>query len=119
VAHAKSRYGGEKALHDYVRKMKKENGVASRNLKQLDIYFMYKAKHSAQDRALHHWIQLVCLHNISIMKIKDHNFSSLLISDEVSYDVFIHTIMLELSMLVEEKIAKEMEGKKETIIHDG
>jgi hypothetical protein len=82
------------------------------------MYSMYKAKHSAQDCALHHWIQLVCLHNIPIMKIKDRNFSSLLISDEVSYDVFIHT-MLELSMLVEEKIAKEMEGKKGTIIHDG
>jgi hypothetical protein len=27
--------------------------------------------------------------------------------------------MLELSMLVEEKIAKEMVGKKGTIIHDG
>jgi hypothetical protein len=27
--------------------------------------------------------------------------------------------MLELSMLVEEKIAKEMEGKNGTIIHDG
>jgi hypothetical protein len=101
-----------------VREMKKENGVASRNLKQLDMYSMYKAKHSAQDRALHHWIQLVCLHNIRITKIKDCKFESLLISDEVSYDVFIHT-MLELSMLVEEKIAKEMEGKKGTIIHGG
>jgi hypothetical protein len=118
VAHAKSCYGGEKALHGYVREMKKENGVASRNLKQLDMYSTYKAKHSAQDRALHHWIQLVCLHNISITKINDYNFSSLLTSDEVSYDVFIRT-MLELSVLVEEKIAKEMEGKKGTIIHDG
>jgi hypothetical protein len=82
------------------------------------MYSTYKAKHSAQDRALHHWIQLVCLHNISITKIKDCNFSTLLISDEVSYDVYIHT-MLELSILVEEKIAKEMEGKKGTIIHNG
>ncbi len=35
VAHAKSCYGGEKALHDYVHEMKKENGVASRNLNSL------------------------------------------------------------------------------------
>jgi hypothetical protein len=63
-------------------------------------------------------MQLICLHNIPITKIKDRNFSSLIIAEDVSYDVFIQT-MLELSMLVEEKIAKEMEGKKGTIIHDG
>ncbi len=97
-------------------KKREENGGVSANLRQLDIYSTYKAKHSAQDRALHYWMQLVCLHNIPFTKIKDHNFSSLLICNEVSYDVFIPT-MLELS-IVEEKISKEMEGKKGTIIHD-
>ena len=37
---------------------------------------------------------------------------------KISYVVFIDT-MLELSMIVEVKIAAEMRGRNATIIHDG
>jgi hypothetical protein len=87
-------------------------------LTQQNIFTSFHLKPSGQEHALHHWMRLVTLHNIPITKIKDSDFCSLLSCKKTSYDTFIET-MLELSMIVEGKIAVEMKGRKGTIIHDG
>lgn len=60
------------------------------------------------------------IHNVPITKIDNPNFRSLLCCNEtkLSYKTFVNT-MLELSLIVEGKIATEMKGKKGIIMHDG
>ena len=72
------------------------------------------------DVALHHWIQLVTLHNFPIRKLNDRNFKEMLVCnfDSPSYKTFVDT-MLELSFIVEQKISAEMKCKKGIIMHDG
>jgi hypothetical protein len=71
-----------------------------------------------QDLALHTWMKLVCLHNTPIQKMNDSNFCDVINCERTSHKTFTDT-MLELSLIVEEKIAAEMKGKKQTIMHDG
>ena len=71
-----------------------------------------------QDLALHTWMKLVCLHNMPIYKMEDRNFCDITNCERSSHHTFADT-MLELSMIVEVKVAAEMKGKKGTIIHDG
>lgn len=72
------------------------------------------------DIALYHWMKLVTLHNVPITKLTNEDFVSMLSYSEKSpcYKTFIDT-MFELSLIVEQKIAKEMKGKKGIIMHDG
>ena len=72
------------------------------------------------DIALHHWMQLVTIYNLPIHRLRDPNFCKLLVCNKNSpcYQTFVDT-MLELSFIVEEKIAAEIKGKKGTIMHDG
>ncbi len=71
-----------------------------------------------QDLALHTWMKLVCLHNTPIQKMNDSNFCDVINCERTSRQTFTDT-MLELSLIVEEKIAAEMKGKKGIIMLDG
>jgi hypothetical protein len=71
-----------------------------------------------QDLALHTWMKLVCLHNTSIYKINNSNICDVLSCAKTSHKTFTNT-MLELSLIVEEKITAEMRGKRGIIVHDG
>jgi hypothetical protein len=70
-----------------------------------------------QDLALHTWMKLVCLHNMPIQKMNDSNFSYVINCERTSHKTFTDT-MLELSLIVEEKVAAKMKGKKGIIMHD-
>ena len=70
------------------------------------------------DHALFSWLELVCGHNIPPSKTRNKEFAKHLNVDPVSYNTLVET-MLHLTLLVEEKIAKEMKGLKGTILHDG
>jgi hypothetical protein len=50
--------------------------------------------------------------------MNDSDFCDVINCERTSQKTFTNT-MLELSLIVEEKIAAEMKGKKWTIIHDG
>ena len=60
------------------------------------------------------------IHNVPISKVDDADFRSLLSCSEtkLSYKTLVNT-MLELTLIVEEKIAAEMKGKRGIIMHDG
>ena len=60
------------------------------------------------------------IYNIPLTKVNDPVFRSLLSCSgtKVSYPTLVNT-MLELSLIVEEKIAAEMKGKRGIIMHDG
>ena len=62
--------------------------------------------------------EVVCLHNTPIHKMNDSEFCDMINCERTSHTIFTNT-MLELSMIVEEKVAAEMKGKKGTIMHDG
>lgn len=116
VVHAGRHYkGGIAELEQLVRDKKK---AAGKSKKQKTIIQGFNNNASAQDMALHQWMQLVCVHDISITKMEDKDFSDMLICKSMSYHVFINT-MFELYLIVEEKVAAELNGKKGVIIHDG
>lgn len=92
--------------------------VPGKNKMQLDIMSAFNMKASPQDTALYTWMMLVCIHNTPITKIKSADFCNLLCCDSLSYHTLVDT-MLMLTMIVEEKIAAEIKGKKGTIMHDG
>ena len=73
---------------------------------------------TSQDHALHTWMKLVCIHNVPVTKVQDKDFASLLNCEGTSYRIFVDT-MFQLSLIVENKIASEMAGKKGIIMHDG
>jgi hypothetical protein len=50
--------------------------------------------------------------------MNDSNFYDVINCERTSHKTFTNT-MLELSLIVEEKIAAEMKGKKKNIIHNG
>ena len=107
--------GGRAKLSLLVNQARKEaNGDA---MKQASIVQAF-SQASPQDEALHTWITLVCVHNIPITKAKDGAFCMLINGGKVSYQVILDT-MLELSLIVEAKIAKELNGKVGVIMHDG
>ncbi len=71
-----------------------------------------------QDLALHTWMKLVCLHNTPIHMMDDSNFCDVINCERTSNKTFTNTL-LELSLIVEEKIAAEIKGKKGIIMHYG
>jgi len=74
-----------------------------------------------EDVSIHSLTELVILHNIAISKAtRDKDFQShLKIHDRpISYEVLVNA-MIQLSYIVEEKIAKEMKGNRGPILHDG
>jgi hypothetical protein len=119
VLHATKCYGKDD-LHAYVISVRtaKASELSGSPSKQQDLFTAFKIKPNNQDQSLHNWMKLVTLHKIPLTKIKDKDFCSLIKCEEISYKVFVDT-MLELSMIVEEKIAAELKGKRGTIIHDG
>ena len=60
------------------------------------------------------------VHNVPIPKLKDKDFCQLLVCHELRpcYQTFMNT-MFDLSLIVEEKIAAEIKGKRGVIMHDG
>ncbi len=58
------------------------------------------------------------LHNTPIHKMNESNFCDVINCERTSRKTFTDT-MLELSLIVEEKIAAEIKGKKGIIMHDG
>lgn len=105
----------KKDLDDSIRKAREDGGASTGIQEKLSKIWK---KGSERERALFTWVKLVCLHNESIAKMTNKDFCSMLNCGKVSPPVFIKTL-LELSLIVEEKIAKEMEGKKGVIMHDG
>jgi hypothetical protein len=117
VSHARTCYG-DANIRELVEKVRKNNSAGGSSKAQQMLIEAFQLQPTTQEEALHHWMKLVCLHNEPITKIKDRDFCSLLSCERISYKVFIDT-MLELSMIVEEKIAVEMKDAKGTIVHDG
>jgi len=121
VTHAISCYGGIEALNHLVHQQRAQDmasTVRGKNKMQLDIMSAFNMKASPQDTALYTWMMLVCIHNTPITKINSADFCNLLCCDSLSYHTFVDTMLL-LTMIVEEKIAAEIKGKKGTIMHDG
>lgn len=77
------------------------------------------SKANPKDRCLFRVIKLICDHNIPITKVRDKSFMDLLGDIEpTSYETVVAT-MLELAIIIEEKIAREIKGRKGSILHDG
>lgn len=98
---------------------KNAGGGTMKTKTQQDVFAAFKLnKPTGQELALHQWMKLVCVHNTPITKMMEPDFCNAFICNKtISYGVFIDT-MIELSMIVEEKIAAEMKGKRGTIIHN-
>ena len=73
---------------------------------------------SDQDKGIYQALKLIVHHLIPISKFKDTTFTEMLKEQPVSIDVLMET-MFHLTLVVEDKIAGEMKGKKGTILHDG
>ncbi len=108
-----------KHLHDLVYKSREDDGLVNEKIeRQLKLQEALSCKANPQDFALHTWVKLVCLHNTPLTKMNDRKFCEMLSCDGLSYTTFINTLM-ELSFVLKEKIAGEMNGMKGTIMHDG
>jgi len=117
VSHVATHHEGGRAKLSFLVSIAKKEANGD-NTKQASIVQAF-SQSSPQDAALHTWITLVCVHNIPITKAKDHAFCMLIVNGaKVGYEMIIDT-MLELTLVVEEKIAKEMNGKVGVIMHDG
>jgi hypothetical protein len=118
TAHLATCLGGINHLHNLVREAREEdgadNGVISRQVKLREALCMA----NPQDEALYTWMRLVCLHNTAITKINDQDFCNILSCENLLYNTLVET-MIELSIVVEEKIAAVMKVKRGTILHDG
>ena len=75
---------------------------------------------NSQDKSLAVLLELMCLHNVPPNKFRSESFMKFIDVKEkdISHAVLVETL-LHLSLVVEEKIAKEMKGKKGCILHDG
>jgi hypothetical protein len=71
-----------------------------------------------QDKTLNRMAILAILHNTPINKFRDESYVEAILLDPVSIDVFV-SFLLWLTFVVEEKIGKEMKGKKGMVYHDG
>ena len=73
-----------------------------------------------QEDGLNTMLELVCLHNVSILKFRNPEFTKhLAMKDDIpSYETPIAT-SIQLIYVVEEKNSNEMKGNKGQIIHDG
>jgi hypothetical protein len=108
-----------KHLHDLVYKSHEDDGLVNGKIeRQLKLQEALSCKANPQDFALHSWVKLMCLHNTPLTKMNDRKFCEMLSCDGLSYTTFINTL-IELSFVVEEKIAGEMNGKKGTIMPNG
>lgn len=81
--------------------------------KQGNVGLMLQNNARPKDLALYHWMKLVTLHNVPITKLSNEDYCGILKCSENSpcYKTFIDT-MFELTLIVEQKIAKEIKGKK-------
>ena len=73
---------------------------------------------SDMEKSVHSWLRLTCHHNIPPAKLRDDDFESELVADKVAYEIFIH-MMIEVTFIVKEKLAAEMEGRRGGILFDG
>ena len=73
---------------------------------------------TSQDKGIYQALIYAILHNTPLGKFKDKSYTDHLKEETPSLDVILAT-MLELTLIVEEKIAAEMKGKKIVITHDG
>jgi hypothetical protein len=102
-------------LHGDIRTQREEGGASTGIQETLSKLWN---QGTPMEQALFTWVKLVCLHNEPFAKMSNDDFCSLLKCDKVSYPVLVK-MLLELSLIVEEKIAKEMKGKVGVIMHDG
>jgi hypothetical protein len=118
ISHITSCCGGVAYLHSLVRAAREDAGL--KDGKEARQQKLHKALcwTNPQDLALHTWIKLVCLHNTPIQKMNDSDFCDVINCAKTSHKTFTDT-MLELSLIVEEKVAAEMKGKKGIIMHNG
>ena len=115
VSHLKSCIE-EVELIRMVMEQREDDGVKTKRGPKQFLLSMLKA--NSQEAALDIWIRLVCKHNVPLSKIHDKEFRSFLNCEKISYPTLVDTL-LQLSLLVEEKIAAEMKGKKGCIMHNG
>jgi hypothetical protein len=121
VTHAKSCYGESNLLQLVIETRDNNDGDGnsdSKKKKQTELFASLLAKATPSEIALDTWMGLVCLYNTPITRMSDKVFCKYLMCEETSYKTFVAT-MFELSLIVEAKIQKEMEGKVGTILHDG
>ena len=86
--------------------------------KQADLLNTFQLKTGEQDNSLHTAITVVCKHNLPITMACSPDFRHFLTHKEYSYTTVVDT-MVSLSIIVEEKLSKEMTGVKGTIMYDG
>lgn len=115
VSHLKTCIG-EVELNRMVMEQREVDGLKNKKGPKQGLLSMLKA--NPQDLALDIWIRLVCKHNVPLSKIHDKEFRTFLTCEKLSYPTLVDTL-LHLSLVVEEKIAAEMKGKKGCIMHDG
>ena len=118
VSHARTCLDNiEGAYHSYMGQLADEDEIGAAKV-QLNLSDAL-CHASSQDKALFMWTELVCDHNIALFKTRDKTFTRHLEGNKhVGYDMLV-SLLLRLSIIVEEKIAKEMQGKKGGILHDG
>jgi hypothetical protein len=118
ISHITSCCSGVTYLHSLVCAAREDAGL--RDGKEARQQKLHEALYweNLQDLALHTWMKLVCLHNTPIHKMNDSNFCDVINCERISQKTFTNT-KLELSLIVEEKIAAEMKGKKGVIMHNG
>ncbi len=118
ISHITSCCGGVTYLCNLVRAACEDAGLEDgKEVRQQKLHEAL-CQENLQDLALHTWMKLVCLHNMPIHKMNDSNFYDVINCERTSHKTFTDT-MLQLSLIVEEKIAAEMKGKKGIIVHDG
>jgi hypothetical protein len=121
VTHAKSCYGESNLLKLIIETRANNDGDGNSDSKktvQTELFASLLEKPTKAEIALDTWMMLVCMYNTPITRMSDKEFCKLLMCEETSYKTFVAT-MFELSLIVEAKIQKEMEGKVGTILHDG
>ncbi len=118
ISHITSCCCGVAYLHSLVRAAREDDGLKDGKEARQQKLHEASCRANPQDLALHTWMKLVCLHNTPIQKMNDSNFCDGINCERTSHKTFTNT-MSELSLIVEEKVAAEMKGKKGIIIHDG
>ena len=118
ICHITSYCGGVTNLHNLVCEACKDAGLEDGKKARQQYLHEALCWANLQDLPLHTWMKLACLHNMPIHKMEDSDFCDIINSERTSHHTFANT-MLELSMIVEEKVAAEIKGKTGTIMHDG
>jgi hypothetical protein len=104
ICHIISCCGGVTYLHSLVRAAGEDASLKDGKEARKQRLHEAVCQENPQDLALHTWTKLVCLHNTPIHKMNNSGFCDVINCKRTSHKTFTDT-MLELSMIVEKKIA--------------